>query len=195
MKREPSGKTLIICGSPRRGNSEAICKELKRILGKDAELLLLRKAGIGRCGGCVEYCNRRRTCWKKDGWKRAEKLMRRAAGFVFVTPNYFKMPPGIFKDFIDRSSVFYYRRKELDKPAAVVAVGTDTIKNIDVCRRNVEENFCKTSGMRVLPGASFRSKSELKGEYDQILSDKDVLRRVARVAQGLARATGARVQP
>ena len=62
-------KILSICGSPRKGNSEAILYRLKEILerkGLKNEIILLREKNIQRCRGCVEYCNRNLKCYQKD---------------------------------------------------------------------------------------------------------------------------------
>jgi len=168
-------KVLLISGSPRRGNSEAIITRLAEILKKmnvKTEIILLREKNIQRCGGCVEYCNKNLKCWKQDDMPSILDKMLKSDGYVFAAPNYFKMPPGIFKDFIDRCSILYTAQADLSKKrAAVIAVGTDTIPNINACRKNIED-FCKTLGIKVAAAKSFRSHSELKGNYDDIFESK-----------------------
>ena len=103
-------KILSICGSPRKGNSEAIIKRLQQIFnqkGIENEVVLLRKKKIQRCQGCVEYCNQHLKCWHDDDMAEIIKKMMMADGYVFVSPNYYAMPPGLFKDFIDKCSVLY----------------------------------------------------------------------------------------
>ncbi len=130
-------KILGVCGSPRKGNSEAILNRLKEIFrkkGVESEIVLLREKNIQRCGGCVEYCNKNLNCFKKDDMAEILDKIRNSDGYVFVSPNYFKMPPGIFKNFIDRCSVLYTAKTNLSvKRAVVIVVGTDEIKEIDVC--------------------------------------------------------------
>jgi len=169
-------KILSICGSPRKGNSEAILNRLKQIFEKrgiENEIILLREKNIQRCDGCVEYCNKNLSCHKKDDMTEIFDKMKNVDGYVFVSPNYFKMPPGIFKDFIDRCSVLYTAQVDLSmKRAIVITVGTDDIKEIDVCLRNISDNFCKTLGIKVVAEKSFRSRSELKGNYNDIFESK-----------------------
>ncbi|MFH1398565.1 MAG: flavodoxin family protein [Candidatus Woesearchaeota archaeon] len=190
-------KILSICGSPRKGNSEAIITKFNEIfdkMGIDNSTILLREKNIGRCDGCVEYCNKHLDCFKKDDMVDVFKKMRLADGFVFVSPNYFKMPPGIFKDFMDRCSVFFtkeYFTKENDlagKKAVVVCVGTDTVKGIDVCTDNIIRLFVEPLGLIVVAKKSFRSNSELKGNYNDIFENKlnpDIMGEIETVAKKL----------
>lgn len=171
-------KILLVCGSPRRGNSESIILYLEQLLKAKrmkTEILLLREKNINRCLGCVEYCNHKLKCRINDDMPSIMKKMEQANGFVFVTPNYFKMPPGLFKDFIDRCSVFYTAGKQdffSKKRAVVICVGADETKHIDVCVINIADNFCKTLGINVVGKKSFRSHSELKGNYNDIFENK-----------------------
>jgi len=174
-------KILSICGSPRKGNSEAILSRLKQIfkkLGIENEIILLREKNIERCDGCVEYCNKNFKCHKKDDMPEIIEKMKKAKGYVFISPNYFKMPSGIFKDFIDRCSIFYTeqyytgKNKMKTKRAIVIVVGTDSIEAINVCLKNISDNFCKALGIPVVAKKSFRSRSELKGNYNDIFENK-----------------------
>jgi multimeric flavodoxin WrbA len=168
-------KILSICGSPRKGNSEAILNRLKQLFeekGFDNELILLRQKNIERCDGCIEFCNKNLKCHKKDDMPKILEKMRKADVYVFITPNYFKMPSGIFKNFIDRCSILYTAQEDLSKKRAIViAVGADVTKEIDVCLDNVVDNFCKTLGIPVMAKKSFRSRSELKGNFNDIFEN------------------------
>ena len=171
-------KILSICGSPRKGNSETVLLYIKKLLkekGVDNEIILLRKKKINRCLGCVEYCNHKLECLIQDDIQAIMKKMETADGFVFISPNYFKMPSGLFKDFIDRCSIFYTAGKEKEfakKKTIVICVGADETSGIDVCTNNIADNFCKTIGMKVVGKKSFRSRSELKGNYNDIFENK-----------------------
>ncbi len=169
-------KILSVCGSPRKGNSEAILNRLKHIFEKkgiENEIVLLREKEIQRCAGCVEYCNKNLTCWKKDAMAEIYEKIKSADGYVFVLPNYFNMPPGIFKDFMDRCSILYTAQTDFSrKRAMVIVVGADMIKEIKVCLKNITDNFCKILGIPVVAKKSFRSNSELKGNYQDIFENK-----------------------
>jgi len=169
-------KILSICGSPRKGNSETIINKIKQILEKrsvENEIILLREKNIERCDGCVEYCNKNLDCQKQDDMTEIMQKMLKADGYVFVLPNYFKTPPGIFKNFIDRCSIFYTSKADFSKKRAIViVVGADVTKEINVCLKNITNNFCKTLGIGVVAEKSFRSKSELNGNYNDIFENK-----------------------
>jgi len=132
-------RILSICGSPRKGNSEAILLKLQEILrakGVDNEIVLLREKKISRCLGCVEYCNHKLECQIKDDMQEIMAKMEKADGFIFLSPNYFQMPTGLFKDFIDRCSIFYTRGAEKQfrkKKAVVIGVGADVLGSKTKC--------------------------------------------------------------
>lgn len=168
-------KILSICGSPRKGNSEAILYRLKEILEKKGiknEIILLREKNIQRCRGCVEYCNRNLKCWQKDDMAEIMKKMIKAHGYIFAMPNYFSMPPGLFKDFIDKCSIFYTAQTDLtSKRALVISVGMD-LPLIKENIQNIVKNFCNTLEIKVVAEGAFISRSELKGNYNDIFENK-----------------------
>jgi len=187
-------KILSVCGSPRKGNSETIINRIKQILeekGVENEIVLLREKNIERCDGCMEYCNKNLACHKKDDMPEILDKMKKADGYVFVCPNYFKMPPGIFKNFIDRCCIFYTSKTDFSKKRAVViVVGADETKYIDVCLKNVYGNFCEFLGIRVVAKKSFRSKSELKGNYNDIFENRlnpDIEKEIEKMTDDLYR--------
>ncbi len=167
-------KILIFSGSPRKGNSETLCNRMKELLeekGTETEVILLREKNIQRCNGCVEYCNKNLKCRHNDDMDSLMKKMTDANGYVFVLPNYFAMPPGLFKDFIDKCSILYTAQTDLtSKRAAVISVGTDK-PQIEKNVRNVSENFCKTLKIKVVATGAFVSRSELKGNYNDIFEN------------------------
>jgi len=177
---KPLKTILSICGSPRRGNSEAIIIKLKELLqlqGIKNDIVLLRQKDIQRCTGCVEYCNKNLKCCHHDDMAEIIQKMIKADGYIFVTPNYFAMPPGLFKNFIDKCSVLYtsyYFTKKPDlskKKAAVIVVGTDK-EFIDTCRDLIAKWFCEALKIKVVAKNSFLSNSELKGNYNDIWENK-----------------------
>lgn len=168
-------KVLGICGSPRKGNSEAILDKIGQMLkerGIENEIILLREKNIQRCQGCVEYCNQNLKCHHKDDMAEIRQKMLEADVYIFSLPNYFGMPTGLFKDFIDKCSIFYTAQTDLkDKKAVVISVGTD-LPLIKENIRNVSKNFCETLGIKVVFTSAFISKSELKGNFNDIFENK-----------------------
>lgn len=167
-------KILSICGSPRKGNSEAIILRIQQLLkekGVDNEIVLLREKKINRCQGCVEYCNHKLKCRIQDDMQEIMDKMEKADGFVFVSPNYFNMPTGLFKDFIDRCSIFFTANKLKQfkrKKAIAICVGAAVTQETDICTENIVNNFCKIMEMQVVGQKSFQGNSELKGNSNDI---------------------------
>lgn len=171
-------KILSICGSPREGNSEAIILRIQQLFkekGVDNEIILLRDKKINRCLGCVEYCNHKLKCRILDDMQEIMDKMEKADGFVFVSPNYYKMPTGLFKDFIDRTTVFYVSGKEKlfkTKKAVVICVGEGETKDTDICTNIIAKNYCQTMGLQVVGQKSFQGNSELKGNFNDIFENR-----------------------
>lgn len=170
-------KILSICGSPRKGNSEAILLKLQEILkkkGVENEIILLRKKKINRCLGCVEYCNHKLKCRIKDDMQGIMDKMEKAAGLVFVSPNYYSLPTGLLKDFIDRTTIFYVAGKEKlfrTKKAVVICVGEGKAEDTDACTNIIVKNYCEAMGLPVVGQKSFQGHGELKGNYNDILEN------------------------
>jgi multimeric flavodoxin WrbA len=169
-------KIVSICGSPRKGNSETILLELqKRFLAKgiENEIILLRKKNIKRCQACVEYCNHKAKCRIKDDMEDILDKYVAADGYIIITPNYFQMPTGLLKDFIDRSSVLAVQNREAhfkNKKAVVICIGTDTFERIGNCAKTLVNYFGEVNLTNVLVKL-FQSKSELKGNLNDIFEN------------------------
>lgn len=170
-------KILSICGSPRKGNSETIILRIQQLLqekGVENEVILLRKKKINRCRGCVEYCNHKLKCRIQDDMQEIMDKMEKADGFVFVSPNYFNMPTGLFKDFIDRCSIFFTTnnlKQFRKKKAIVICVGAAGPEETDICTNNIVDNFCKIMEMQVVGQKSFQGRSELKENFNDIFEN------------------------
>lgn len=102
--------TIIIMGSPRLGgNTDYAANRVKEKLSSTTNVELVRLPGIEvkRCVGC-RSCMRTGKCAIDDDdfpalW---EKLLK--ADILFqVFPVYWNSPPGIMKDFIDRTHTAY----------------------------------------------------------------------------------------
>ena len=189
----PSVKILSICGSPRKGNSESVLDRIGQILkekGIENEIILLREKNIQRCQGCVEYCNHNLECRHKDDMAQIRQKMVKADGYIFSLPNYFGMPPGLFKDFIDKCSIFYTAQTDLKKKKAIViSVGTD-LPLIKENVRNIAKNFCEILGIKVIATGAFISKSELKGDYNDIFKNSDIDKQLGIVVDKLGESLG-----
>jgi len=125
-------KLLIVCGSPRNGNTEWMLKYLHGLAvadGAEAELLLLRKLDVKTCNGCLS-CeaggkNRKGLCAIKDDMQAVYPKLMQADAIVFGTPVYFEMVSGLLKNFMDRTCPVWTRLE--DKRFAGVAVAEEGI--------------------------------------------------------------------
>jgi multimeric flavodoxin WrbA len=125
-------KLLIVCGSPRNGNTEWMLKYLHAQAmaeGAEAELLLLRKLDIKTCNGCLA-CeaggkNRKGLCAIKDDMQVIYPKLMRADAIVYGTPVYFEMVSGLLKNFMDRTCPVWTRLE--DKRFAGIAVAEEGI--------------------------------------------------------------------
>lgn len=169
-------KILSICGSPRKGNSETILLELQKLFkekGVDNEIILLREKNINRCHGCVEFCNPAGICCQKDDVSLIIDKMVESDRLVIISPNYFQMPPGLLKDFMDRTCVIFASGKDKllkNKKVAIIAVGAEKAEESEICAQNIAKLYCRYVG-KVVVTKSFQTKSELKGNFNDIFEN------------------------
>lgn len=169
-------KILSICGSPRKGNSETILFKIQQLLkdkGIENEIILLRQKNIGRCHGCVEFCNPKGICCQKDDVVDILDKMCQADAFIIISPNYFQMPPGLLKDFMDRTCIAFTTGQDnilKDKKAVVITVGTDEPSESEVCAKNISNLYLRYFG-KVVAVKAFQTHSELKGNYNDIFEN------------------------
>ncbi len=98
--------TLILAASPRKGGN---CDFAAQLLCETAGLnkpLALYDYDLKRCRGCLN-CQQGKKCGIKDDFKRVWETFDKASAVVIVAPVYWCGPPGLFKDFIDRTVVFF----------------------------------------------------------------------------------------
>jgi multimeric flavodoxin WrbA len=149
-------------------------QEMLKNKGVNNEVVLLREKKIERCHGCVEFCNHQLKCRLHDDFDEIISKINEADGYIFALPNYFQLPPGIFKDFIDRFSIFFTKGSNEQfkkKKAVVICVGADEAEKTEVLTKIIANNFCNTIGLKVVGQKSFQSKSELKGNYNDIFEN------------------------
>ena len=123
-------KVLAICGSPRKGNTEWMLRELLEGLDSaevDTELVLLRKLNIKGCDGCLA-CeaggeNREGTCRIEDDMPQLYAKLLDADCVVFGTPVYFEMVSGQLKTFMDRTCPVWTKLSGKSIAGIVVAEG------------------------------------------------------------------------
>jgi len=169
-------KILSICGSPRKGNSETILLELQKLFKEkdvDNEIILLREKNINRCHGCIEFCNPAGICCQKDDVSSIIEKMVESDGLIIISPNYFQMPTGLLKDFMDRTcTIFTSGKDKLLKniKTVIITVGAEKAEESEVCAQNIVKYYCRYVG-NVIATKSFQTNSELKGNYNNIFEN------------------------
>ncbi|MFA6047905.1 MAG: flavodoxin family protein [Parcubacteria group bacterium] len=121
-------KTLIISGSPRKGNTEFILSKIYKSLRGNKELILLRNKNIKHCSGCL-YCDGHKKCAIQDDMQEIYRKLLKADLIILGTPNYFDNVPGIMKDFVDRTNPFYETDKLKGKKVISIVVGGGKVNN------------------------------------------------------------------
>ena len=130
--RQPVGSILGVSGSPRRdGNTDVLVKEALRLLrertGAPAEFVRVADQRIEPCRGCRACMTLGHCAIEDDGF---EGLMARffaADLLVLGAPVYWLGPPGVMKNFIDRTHGYYRDHTILrGKGAILISVATDS---------------------------------------------------------------------
>ncbi|MDD5163293.1 MAG: flavodoxin family protein [Candidatus ainarchaeum sp.] len=165
-------KVLAVCGSPRKGNIEAM---LKRILdgaeeaGAQIELVLLRDKNILLCDGCL-CCEKTRTCRLDDDMRLIYPKMFNADVIVLGSPNYFNNVSGLMKIFFDRFCPFWEETLK-GKKAVLVVAGIEGGKSLKTTEKALE-NFCKICGIKIV--GRVRAKAHEQGEA---INNKKLMRK------------------
>ncbi len=159
-------KVLIVCGSPRKGNSELVALKAKELLEEKnakVELVLLREKNI------LPWHEGHESA--KDDMPALLELFEKVDAYLFVSPTYYGMPPGILKNFIDRTDVLFGRQEEFeDRVASVIAIGASPLGG------GIEHNaqslrlFFRMIGARNLDSLYLLGRDK----PEEILDDKNV---------------------
>lgn len=132
-------KILALIGSPRKGNSYNVTKQVESVmkdLDEDVtfEYIFLHEADIKMCRGCFaclsvgeEYCS------LDDDVESIKQEMLDSDGVIFVSPVYVMNVTGLIKNFIDRLAYVCHRpifyRKYAMAISTTGAIGLDKVLN------------------------------------------------------------------
>jgi multimeric flavodoxin WrbA len=101
---------LLISTSPRKGGNcdDAAKIVLDELTGKQcpAKSISLNRFNIERCRGCLN-CQKGKKCPIDDDFPGLWDDVKQAETIVYFVPVYWCAPPGLMKDFIDRTVVDY----------------------------------------------------------------------------------------
>jgi multimeric flavodoxin WrbA len=171
-------KVVAICGSHRKGNTEWMLKKLLERVeenGAEVELILLRKANVKMCLGCLS-CeeggkDRKGICKIKDDMNALYPELLAADCLVFGTPAYFELVSGILKKFMDRTCAIWPGLE--GKPLAGVAVAEEGIGQ-------AIQNFKTYAALCKMPWVG--SVTGLAKDPGEIAGNKNVARRLIKLA-------------
>jgi len=124
-----NGKLVIIQGSPRKnGNTAFACGYLCDVLGKyfETSLIDLCEYDIKHCVGC-RACMKKGICRiQNDDFNKVWDILTSSDIIIQATPVYWYGPPGIMKDFIDRTHSFYLAGRPLaGKKGGIITIATE----------------------------------------------------------------------
>lgn len=174
-------KLIGICGSPRKGNTEWMLRELLEAAAKagaETELILLREKDIKGCDGCLS-CEaggkkRRGICKIQDDMQQIYPKLMEADGLAFGTPAYFEMLSGLLKNFIDRTCPIWPKLES--KPIIGIAVAEEGVgKAIENLK-----TYSFVCGMRWVGHVTALAKAP-----EQVSNNREVKRRLERLARKL----------
>jgi len=116
-------KTLIITGSLRQGNSNALAQLIKdELTGIDCEEINLGKLKMQFCDGCLG-CDESEKCVKEDELSLLYGKLEAADKLVLITPARWSLLSGEMKVFLDRLNPFAVSEKLKGKKAYCFAIG------------------------------------------------------------------------
>lgn len=134
---------LCISGSPRKGNSEWILKnifEQLRQLNFDCEFIRVRDNHINYCDGCLK-CEEAGLCVKMDDMQSIYSKILDADLLLFSTPVYFDSIPGSLKNFLDRLNPLLFNDRLKDKYVGFIIVGQLTGNEGKLSKSYVKKNL------------------------------------------------------
>ncbi|MGD2142730.1 MAG: flavodoxin family protein [Candidatus Bathyarchaeota archaeon] len=120
-------RILAISGSPRKeGNTDRALKtilyEIESVMPEaETEFIRITDYSIGHCRGCRHCMTHIECIIEDDDLDTLIEKMHRVDLVILGAPIYWWSPPGVFKDFIDRTHAFY-PNEELFKGKRVAIV-------------------------------------------------------------------------
>lgn len=158
-------KVLLICASPRKGNTEYILNRVYDSLDCEKELVLLRNYHIENCTGCL-LCHEKEKCHIKDDMSELIEKMIIADLIIFGIPNYFDNVTGLFKTFIDRCHPLYKSERLKGKDVRYIFIGGGSIEGTRKVMKEAVNGFNRYLGLNVIEEETFKAleKDELENK-------------------------------
>ncbi len=176
-------KVLAVCGSPRKGNTEAMLKRLldgARSRGAAIELVLLREKKIELCDGCDSCWGTNKGCHVMDDMQPLYGKLFAADAIVFGSPNYFGNYTALMKMFVDRLNPYCKPNRFKGKKAAIVCVGGQQLHNVKRCEQALKF-VVKDLEMQLAGSIVARAEKPL-----EILKNEEVMKQCFELGEKLA---------
>ena len=122
---------LVVAGSPRQGGNtddcaRYVCKQLERTGQRRAEAVYLRELNIKPCAGCRGCMSEGECVIRDDDMADLMARVMNCGVLVQAAPVYWGGPPGIMKNFIDRTHGVYAKANVLaGKQGYIVSIAAD----------------------------------------------------------------------
>jgi len=122
---------LGISGSPRKdGNTDILVKRALTVISEhksvSTEFLRVADHNIKHCEGCRKCMKIGECAIKDDDFSLVLDKLMKADLIVIGAPVYWNSPPGVMKDFIDRTHGFYTDLRRLaGKKVGIISVATE----------------------------------------------------------------------
>jgi len=123
---------LFVGGSPRKNGNTDFCLEKTVELvsdeyGTDIESIQIRDYDIHNCTGCRRCMDLGDCAVSGDDFHDLFQKIKKAPVLVFAAPVYWLSPPGITKDFIDRTHALYALNRPFEgKKAFLISIATES---------------------------------------------------------------------
>jgi multimeric flavodoxin WrbA len=127
-------KVVAVCGSPRKGNTEAMLEEALKgaaSMGAETKLILLRKHKLKLPTGSKMPLEK--------NLKKIHKEMKGASAIIFGTPCHYNNMSALMKIFVDRFDPIWNSKEFKGKKGAIVAVGAADKQSIDWAVKTMKE--------------------------------------------------------
>ncbi len=121
-----------LSGSPRAGGNtddavQAVLACLQDEHGLETEFVALSGIHLERCRGCRQCMTLNRCANTEDDLGKVLAAIEPASGLVIGSPVYWWSPPGLFKDFMDRTHGWFLEGELFaGKPAVILSIAADS---------------------------------------------------------------------
>ncbi|MFC1617950.1 flavodoxin family protein [Patescibacteria group bacterium] len=157
-----TAKLLLISGSPRRGNSEFVLREIAKSLPeKETEIVLLRDCNIRFCQGCYKNCFSTDKCILQDDMTTQIFPKLIGADLIIIShPLYFGNVSGQMKTLVDRTVPAFEKKLLGGKKLLSIMIGGDVTGITAGFHLNVIEGFVRFNGLDLLARHNLQAQDE-----------------------------------